>query len=108
MYSSNSSGESDRWSKGRYQTTNAPVIYLTNQTDTVTNAEVSAEGQLRGEVSLNFKTESVDLNKLATDADIFKLVRVRSAGRGAPLPAGAPAASGGGAPAPAQTPAAPR
>ena len=109
VYSSNASGESDRWSKGRYQTTNAPVIYLTNQTDTVTNAEASAEGQLRGEVSLNFKTESVDLNKLATDADIFKLERVRSAGRGAPLPSGGtPAPAAGGAPAPAQTPAAAR
>jgi len=115
-YSSNASGESDRWSKGKYQTTTAPVIYLTNQTDTTTSAEVSAEGQLRGEVSLNFKSETVDLNKLASDADIFKLERVRSAGRGAPAPAGAGASTGGGAAsttapaatAPAQTPAAAR
>lgn len=111
-YSSNASGESDRWSKGTYQTTTAPVIYLTNQTDTTTSAEVSAEGQLRGEVSLNFKSETVDLNKLATDADIFKLERVRSAGRGAPLPAGTggggPAATPPAATAPAQTPAAAR
>lgn len=112
-YSSNASGESNRWSKGVYQTTTAPVIYLTNQTDTTTSAEVSAEGQLRGEVSLNFKSETVDLSKLATDADIFKLERVRGAGRGAPLPAGTggggtaatPAAGGT---APAQTPAAAR
>lgn len=107
--SSNASGESDRWSKGTYQTATAPVIYLTNQTDTTTSAEVSAEGQLRGEVSLNFKSETVDLNKLATDADIFKLERVRGAGRGAPLPAGtggAPAAApAAGGTAPAQTPA---
>jgi len=116
---SSQSGESDRWSKGTYQTATAPVIYLTKQEDTVTNAEVSAEGQLRGEVSLNFKSETVDLNKLATEGEIFKLERVRSAGRGAPVPAGAGAPTGGGggaastAPAggttaPAQTPAAAR
>ncbi|HSU14305.1 hypothetical protein [Longimicrobium sp.] len=95
-YSSNASGESDRWSKGTYQTATAPVIYLTKQEDSVTNAEVSAEGQLRGEVSLNFKSETVDLNKLASEGDIFKLERVRSAGRGAPVPAGAGAPAGGG------------
>jgi hypothetical protein len=118
-HTSNASGESDRWSKGTYQTTTAPVIYLTKQEDTTTSAEVSAEGQLRGEVSLNFKSETVDLNKLATEADIFKLERVRSAGRGAPGPAGAGAPAGGaggagstppaaGGTAPAQTPAAAR
>lgn len=104
VYSSNASGESDRWSKGRYQTATAPVIYLTKQEDTTTTAEVSAEGQLRGEVTLNFAAQTVDLNKLATEADIFALERVRSAGRGAALPSGGaatPAAGGSTAPAPA-------
>jgi hypothetical protein len=67
-------------------------------------------------VSLNFKSETVDLNKLASDADIFKLERVRSAGRGAPVPTGASGGGGaasttpaaGGSTAPAQTPAAAR
>lgn len=94
----NRSGESSRWSKGMDQTTTAPMILLKSQSDTVTQADASASGELRGEVSLNFKTESVDLNKLASDADIFKLERVRSAGRAAPVP--------GGAPTPATTPAA--
>lgn len=101
----NRSGESSRWSKGMDQTTTAPMILLSNQTDTVTQADASAEGQLRGEVSLNFKTESVDLNKLASDADIFKLERVRSAGRGAPAPGSAPTPSAPAAQSPA--PAAP-
>ncbi|HEU4561508.1 MAG TPA: hypothetical protein VFS20_26880 [Longimicrobium sp.] len=100
------SGESSRWSRGMDQTTTAPMILLQGQSDTVTQAEASASGELRGEVSLNFKTESVDLNKLASDADIFKLERVRSAGRGAPAPGGAP--SGASTPAaPAPAPAAP-
>lgn len=84
------------------QTTTAPMILLKNQSDTVTQAEASASGELRGEVSLNFKTESVDLNKLASDADIFKLERVRSAGRGAPAPGSGTA---GAAPAAATAPA---
>jgi hypothetical protein len=104
-YNSNASGESDRWSKGRYQTATAPVIYLTKQTDTNTQAEVAAEGQLRGEVSLNFKSETVDLNKLASEADIFSLERVRSAGRGAPAATTSPGGSAPAAP-PAAAPAA--
>jgi hypothetical protein len=104
---SSKSGESSRWTRGADQTTTTPVITLTNMSETQTNAEVSAEGQLRGEVSLNFKSETVDLNKLVGEADIFKLERVRSAGRGAPAPgAPAPAAGAPAASAPAQTPAA--
>jgi hypothetical protein len=98
----NRSGESSRWSKGMDQTTTAPMILLKNQSDTTTQADASAEGQLRGEVSLNFRTESVDLNKLVGEADIFKLERARSAGRGAPAP-GAGAAPAASAPAPAPT-----
>ncbi|HET6763733.1 MAG TPA: hypothetical protein VFH27_08670 [Longimicrobiaceae bacterium] len=103
---SSRSGESSRWSKAVDQTTSAPMILLRSQSDTVTQADASAEGQLRGEVSLNFKTESVDLNKLASDADIFKLERVRSAGRGAPVPGGpAPSAAAAAPAAPAPAPA---
>jgi hypothetical protein len=88
--SSNRSGESSRWSKGTEQITQAPVILLKGQEDVQTDAQVSAEGQLRGEVSLNFKSETFNLNQLASADEIFKLERVRSAGRGTPAP-GAPA-----------------
>jgi len=37
-------------------------------------------------VSLNFKSETFDLNKLASADEVFRLERVRSAGRGAPAP----------------------
>ena len=86
------SGESSRWSSGAYQTTTAPVIYLTGQKDSMTEAEISAEGQLRSDVTLNFKSETFDLNKLASADEIFKLERVRSAGRAVPPIAGAPGA----------------
>ena len=83
------SGESSRWSKGVDQITTTPVITLKSQSDQATQAEISAEGQLRSEVSLNFKSETFDLNKLASADEIFKLERVRSAGRGAMPPAAA-------------------
>ena len=44
---------------------------------------------------MDFRSETVDLNALASTADIFKLERVRSAGRGAPgAPVGTPQAEG--------------
>jgi hypothetical protein len=97
---SSRSGESSRWSSGEYQTTQSPVILLKHQDDMATQAEIAAEGQLRSDVSLNFKSETFDLNKLASADEVFKLERVRSAGRGVPAgaaagTAAAPAAGGG-------------
>ncbi|MEQ1568423.1 MAG: hypothetical protein ABMA64_22495, partial [Myxococcota bacterium] len=78
------SGESSRWTSGEYQVTETPAVYLTNVTDTNTVAELEAKAKLTGEVSLNFKTETFNLNQLASADEVFKLERVRSAGRGAP------------------------
>lgn len=109
------SGESARWSKGVDQLTTTPVITLKSSSDLATQAEIGAEGQLRSEVSLNFKSETFDLNKLASADEVFRLERVRSAGRGALPPlatpaTGTPTAPAGAAPAaprPAAAPAAP-
>jgi hypothetical protein len=101
------SGESDRWSKGTYQYTETPAIYLTAVDDKVTTAELEAKAKLTGEVSLNFKSETFDLNKLASADEVFRMERVRSsAGRGAPAP-GAPAPGGKGGTAAASGNAAP-
>ena len=78
------SGESSRWSRGSEQRTETPAVYLTSVEDTQTSAELEAKAKLLGEVSLNFRSDVVDLNQLASNADIFRLERVRSAGRGAP------------------------
>jgi len=88
------SGESSRWTKGVDQVTTTPVITLKSSTDTQTQAEIAAEGQLRSEVSLNFKSETFDLNKLASADQVFQLERVRSAGRGAMPPIATPPAAG--------------
>ena len=60
---------------GSENVTTAPVIYLTEKKDTMTEAEISAEGQLRGDVTLNFKSETVDLNKLVPQ--VVDLTRAR-------------------------------
>jgi hypothetical protein len=92
---SGTTGSSSRWSRGQYQYASTPAIYLTNVTDTVTAAELDAQAKLSGEVSLNFKSETFDLNQLASADEVFRLERVRSAGRGAPgAPVGSPQAAG--------------
>ena len=97
-----SQGAGSRWSKGTYRAMEAPVIKLTNVTNTQTTAELEASAKLSGEVSLNFRSETFDINKLASADEVFKLERVRSAGRGAPATAAAPTT-----PATTTTPAAP-
>jgi hypothetical protein len=100
------SGESSRWTQATDQYAEMPSIYLTNTTDTLTGGELSATASLQGDVNLSFKSETFDLNKLASADEIFKLQRVSSAGRGAPgAPVGTPQAAGGSsAPAPTSTP----
>jgi hypothetical protein len=104
-FTGSKSGESQRWTKGVDQVTTTPVITLKNFTDTQTEAEIAAEGQLRSEVSLNFKSETFDLNKLASADQMFQLERVSGAGRAAGPPAAQPPA--GRAPAAGATPATP-
>jgi hypothetical protein len=103
-FSGSKSGESSRWSKGVDQITTTPVITLKSSTDQATQAEIAAEGQLRSEVSLNFKSETFDLNKLASADEIFRLERVRSAGRGAMPPLATPPAGAAPAGTPSATP----
>lgn len=96
-----STGDSSRYAKGTWQYAQTPAVYVTSATDTTTNAELSASAQISSDVSINFKSEGVDLNKLVSESDIFRLEQVRSAGRGAPPPGGAappqstPPAAGG-------------
>ena len=83
-------GTSKRWTKDTTQIVDTPVIQVTGITDTTNTAQLEASAKLSGEVSLNFKSETFDLNKLASADEVFRLERVRSAGRGAPAPGGTP------------------
>jgi hypothetical protein len=102
---SSRSGESSRWSRGTDTISSAPVITLQSQ-DTITGeSDIGASGQLRSDVTLNFKSETFDLNKLTSADEQFKIERTRAAGRGAPVP-GTPAATNSGTTTPpSQTPA---
>ena len=88
----NRSGDSQRWSRGIDTTTSAPVINLTGASTTQTEASIDASGSLKSEVTLNFKSDVVDLNKLATSSELFQIQQNQRAvggGRGAPAPGGA-------------------
>ncbi|HWB75426.1 MAG TPA: hypothetical protein VG755_10725 [Nannocystaceae bacterium] len=112
-WNSSTSGESKRWTSGIDQYQETPSIVLTNVSDTTTGGELEAAAKLSGEVSLNFRSETFDINKIATAGEVFTLERVRSAGRAAPgAPVGSPQAGTAPAapattPAPAAAPAAP-
>lgn len=54
-----------RWSKGRYQTTQEPVIEMQSVSTTQTMGSLEATAALAGSVDINFKSETVDLNKIA-------------------------------------------
>ncbi len=100
-------GESSRWTKESRQRTEMPTIVVAGITDTTNQAELEASAKLSGEVSLNFKSETFDLNKLASADDMFKMESARSAGRGAQPPGSAATPPGGAAPAPGGGAAAP-
>ena len=79
------------YAKGQNQYTVTPTIAVTDQTDTQSTSMLQAAGSISGEVSVNFKSDVVPLEKLINTDQIQQLNAAQSAGRGAPAP-GAPAA----------------
>lgn len=79
------------------QTVTEPEIRVTSQVDTSSTGAIQASGQIMGEVSINFKSETFPLEKMVDTDQLMQLQRAQGAGRGA-LPAQQPAAA---APAPA-------
>ncbi|XXF81316.1 hypothetical protein P2318_16615 [Myxococcaceae bacterium GXIMD 01537] len=95
-------GSGNYFASGAYQATTTPLIRVTDQSDTNTQADLAASAQLTGEVSLNFKSETFPLEKMIDTNQIARLQQNQaSAGRGAP-PTNTPTAA-----APAPAPAAP-
>jgi len=98
--------EGNYYSSGKYQAVSTPDIRVTAQVDMSSDAAIQASGQIMGEVSVNFKSESFPLEKMVDTDQLMQLQRAQGAGRGAP-PASAtgaapPAGAGAAAPAPAQ------
>ena len=72
------------------QSTSMPDVRVSSEVDMTSDASIQASGQIMGEVSINFKSESFPLEKLVDTDQIMQLQRAQGAGRAAP-PAQAPA-----------------
>lgn len=62
-----------RWAKGRYQTTQEPVIEMRSVSETQTMGSLEATAALAGSVDINFKSETVDLNLIANSTQMNQL-----------------------------------
>jgi len=99
-----------RWNytKGQYQSAQVPDVRVTSEVHSTTEAGITASGQMMGEVSINFKSETFPLEKMVNTDQMTRLNQAQAGGAGraappAPAPAAAPASA---APAPAPAPAA--
>ena len=115
---SGTSNQGKRWSKGEYQSVNEPVIEMMSVSTTQTSGSLETTAALAGSVDINFKTESVDLNRIADSIQMSQIQGAAgmlqaaqplrgSSGAAAtqPPPAGQPAVQAPGS-APAPSPAA--
>lgn len=98
-------GAGNYFASGAYQSTTTPLIRVTDQTDTQTQANLTAAAQLTGEVSLNFKSETFPLNQMVDTNQMMRIQQAQGAGRGAPPTPGAPAPAAAAPPPAAATPA---
>lgn len=94
----------NRYATGQDTMDVSPDVRVTSQVDLSSDAKISASGQIMGEVSVNFKSESFPLEKMVNTDQMMRLNEA-GAGRGS-LPAAAPGATPSAtAPAAAATPA---
>jgi hypothetical protein len=92
------------YATGQYKSTSTPDVRVTSQVDTSSTGALQASGQIMGEVSINFRSETFPLEKMVDSGQMLQLQQAqRGPGRGVPAAApGAPAL----APAPGAAPAA--
>lgn len=79
-----------RWSKGRYQTTQEPVIEMRSVNETQTMGSLEATAALAGSVDINFKSETVDLNLIANSTQMNQLQGAAGLMQGAIVPGASP------------------
>jgi hypothetical protein len=91
------------YSTGKWQYASTPDVKVTSEVNLSSDANIQAAGQIMGEVSVNFKSESFPLERMVDTGQLLSLQNAQGAGRGA-LPA--PQAAAPGAAAPAAAPAA--
>jgi hypothetical protein len=85
-------GAGNYYATGQWQYTAQPVVYVTDQRDTVTQAGLSAAASMTGEVNVNFRSETFPLEKMIDTDQMVRLQQAQSAGRAAPPPPAAGAA----------------
>jgi len=92
------------------QSMSMPDVKVTSQSNTDSTASLQASGALFGEVSINFRSETFPLEKMADSNQMLRLQQAQHGGRGAPSPAAASGTAAAPPPAailaPAQPPAA--
>jgi hypothetical protein len=100
-----------RWSKGEYQSVSEPVIEMQSVSTTQTMGSLETTAALAGSVDINFKTESVDLNRIADSIQMSQLqgaagmLQAAQPLRASPGTAASQPPPAGQAPAPAPAPA---
>ncbi len=83
-------GAGNRYATDMEATIEQPMIQITDQTDTQSEAEIVSAGNLTGEVSLNFRSETVPLERMLETDQVMALNELGS-GHAVPPPGGAPA-----------------
>lgn len=94
-----------RWAKGRYQTTQEPVIEMKSVNETQTMGSLEATAALAGSVDINFKSETVDLNLIANSTQMNQLQGAAGLMQSAVVPGASPGTAAVTPPAGRQTPA---
>jgi hypothetical protein len=100
------------YAKGKYKSVSEPMLTLASATQATTDAALQTKASLSGQVEVNFRSETFDLNKMA---DSFQIGQIQDAARPGQVrasktgttPAGTapvPGSVGGTAPAPATAP----
>jgi hypothetical protein len=94
-------GETEnKYAKGTYKSSITPDVRVTSQVDMSSTGSIQASGQIMGEVSINFKSETFPLEKMVDTSQMMRLESAQQggAGRGAPPPRAAGNAPTAGAP----------
>jgi hypothetical protein len=107
---SSDDGSRNQYAKGTYKSSVTPDVRVTSQVDTSSTGAIQASGQIMGEVSINFKSETFPLEKMIDAGQMMNLEAASGGGRvtkNQPAPRAAAPVPATAAPAPAtgtQTP----
>lgn len=80
------------------QTVTTPNIQVTSEIETNTDGSIKAGGEMFGEVSINFRSETFPLEKMVNTDQLMQLNQAQQGFRGTPGPAAASAPAAGSTP----------